>query len=308
MKTPTISAKTDLNSLPWVQKLHLERLNPLLLMITGLVLLILLMLTLFLGGVSHKDNEAALEQASQTMGQVSSLVQDFRRVLEDQQVQELAAMAVANPEQFDNLRQYLSGRIPELIDARLFDPQLDGLRATELDPYGYAVLNMLLQTESGIAPLQIHGTGAQAYLAMTVKIGEADSPLAYLLVKANPSAFLSAFKASLPEPGGLVLDQYNGRFTPTMISALATPISSKEHLVWLRVPASLFRVGVVQEAQASSSMGILRPVLLVLGIILLVLGAALKLRPLQAPLVLEEDPEEIEAPDDPDPIQMMTWS
>ncbi len=300
MKIPTVIAKTDLNSLPGVQKLHLERLNPLLLMTGGLVLLVAFMLTLFLGGVSHQDNQAAMEQATQTMGQVSSLVQDFRRVMEDEQVQELAEMAVANPGQFDNLRQYLNGRIPELIDVRLFDTQLDGLRATDLGPFGYAVLDMLLETETGLAPLQIHGTGTDAYMAMTVRIGPADSAQAYLLVKVSPHAFLTAFKASLPQPGRFVLDQYNGRFQPTVISPLAKSLSSKEHLVWLRVPASLFRIGVVQEAQASSSMGVLRPVLLIAGIVLLVLGAALKLRPLQPPLELEEDPEEIEPPDEPE--------
>lgn len=300
MNIPTINAKTDLNSLPWVSKLHLERFNPMLLIVVGTVLLVSLVLTLFLGGASHQDNEAALEKATQTMGQVSSLVQDFRRVLEDQQVQELAAMAVANPGQFENLRQYLTGRIPELLEARLFEPQLDELRATDLGPYGYAVLNMLLETESGLAPLQIHGVGADAYLAMTVRIEDAGATQAYLLIKVKPSTFLSAFKASLPEPGSFVLDQYNGRFQPTMISPLAKSLSSKEHLVWLRVPASLFRVGVVQEVQASSSMGVLRPLLLIVGIFFLVLGAALKLRPLQAPLELEEDPEEIESLDDTD--------
>ncbi|MCW8926709.1 MAG: phosphomannomutase/phosphoglucomutase [Xanthomonadales bacterium] len=293
----TINIKTNLNSLPWVKKLHLDRVKPMLLIFIGLVLLVSLSLTLFLGGASHEDNEKALEAAKQTMGQVSSLVQDFRRVLEDQQVQELAAIAVANPERFANLRQYLNGRIPELIDARLFDTQLGELRATDLGPYGYAVLDMLLETESGFAPLQIHGTGEDAYLAMTVRIGEADSPLAYLLVRVKPSTFLST---SLQKPGSFVLDQYNGRFQPTLLSPLARPLTSKEHLVWLRVPASLFRIGVVQEIQASSSMGVLRPVLLVAGIFLLVLGAALKLRPIQAPLELKEDPEEIEPPDDSD--------
>jgi len=295
MKTPTINVKTSLNSLPWVKKLHLELLKPMLLVVIGLVLLGSFALTLFLGGASHEDNEKALEQASQTIGQVSSLVQDFRRVLEDQQVQELAAMAVANPGQFENLRRYLSGRIPELIDARLFDTQLGELRATELGPYGYAVLDMLLETASSFAPLQIHGTGEDAYLAMTVRIGEANAPLAYLLVRVKPSAFLST---ALQSPGSFVLDQYNGRFQPTIISPLARTLSSQEHLVWLRVPASLFRIGVIQEIQASDSMGVLRPVLLVAGIFFLVLGVALKLRPLQAPLELEEDPQEIEPPDD----------
>jgi len=298
MKTPKFNVKTDLNRLPGVYKLHLERLNPLVLMICGIVSFVLLVLSLMLGGASRSHNQEVLDRAKMTMGRVSGVVQDFRRVLDDEQVQELAAMAVERPEQFENLKQYVNGRIPELIEVRLFEPGLDDMRATDLGPFGYAVLDMLLETQTGLAPLQIHGTGAEAYLAMTVRIGETESPMGYLLIKVDPSVFLSAFMASLPEPGSFVLDQYNGRFTPTMISPLSKPVSSKEHLVWLRVPASLFRVGVVQKVTVSSSMGFLRPVLFVAGVILLVVGVALKLRPLQQPLELQKDPEEIEALDE----------
>jgi phosphomannomutase/phosphoglucomutase len=298
MNTPKINIRTDLNRLPGVSKLHLERLNPLVLIISGIVLLMLLAASLMLGGASQSDNLAALERAKLTMSRVGGVVQDFRRILDDQQVQELAVMAVEKPDQFDNLQQYLNGRIPELIEARIFEPGLDDLRATDLGPFGYAILDMLLKTGSGFAPLQIHGAGEDAYLAMTVRIGETESSLGYLFIRMKPSAFMTAFMASLPEPGSFVLDQYNGRFTPTMISPLATPMSSREHLVWLRIPASLFRVGVVQKATASNSMGILRPILFVAGVIFLVVGVALKLWPLQQPLELQEDPEDIETPDD----------
>jgi len=296
MKIPKVKliAKSDLNRLPGVQKLHLERLNPLLVIMTGVVLLVLLAVMLFTGGASQKDNEAELNRAKQTMSQVSDLVQIFRRVLDDQQVHELAVIAVADRDKLSNLQQYMSGRIPELAEIKLFDPELYKLRAKDLEPFGYTVLDMLLTAKSGQAPLQIHGVGAESYLTTAVQIVDKESPVAYLLIKASSDAFISAFKASLPEPGGFVLDQYNGRFRPTMISSLAAEPKSTERIAWLRVPASLFRIGVVQEIGASSSLDFLRPVFFISGLVLLVMGVVLRLWPLQAPEELNEDPVQIQ--------------
>ena len=54
-----------------LQKLHLERLNPWVLIGVGFVLLAILSGLLFLGGGSQKGNEESLEQARQTISQVS---------------------------------------------------------------------------------------------------------------------------------------------------------------------------------------------------------------------------------------------
>ena len=124
MKLPKITANTDLNRLPGVQKLRLERVNPMLLVIVGAVLLLVMVLMLFIGGSSQQDNEVALNRAQQSLGQVRDLVKGFRRVLEDQQVQELAVMAAAEPDKLPNLQQYLSGRIPDLIEVKLHGPEL----------------------------------------------------------------------------------------------------------------------------------------------------------------------------------------
>ena len=68
-----------------------------------------------------------------------------------------------------------------------------------------------------------------------------------------------------------------------------------EHIIWLRIPSALFRIGVVQRVRASSSLGVLRPLIFITGLILLSLGVMLKLRPYQPPVELSEDPLQIEA-------------
>ena len=299
MKSPKlkINGKKGLSGLPDLRKLHLERLNPLLLIASGAVLLLVLAVLLFAGGNSQQENDATLKRAKQTMGQVGSVVQNLRRVLEDQQVQELALIAAADPGKLSNLQQYVGGRIPDLIELDLFGTDLDALRAADLEPFGYAVLDMLITaSESGIAPAQLHGKGAEAYLSMAVRVGDEASPTAYMMAKVKPGVLTSAFEASLPGPGAFALEQYNGRFKPARISKLAATPSSDEHVVWIRIPASLFRIGVVQGVGATKSLGIFRLLFFIAGLVLLSFGLMLKFRPYQPPEELEEDPVQIAAP------------
>ena len=299
MKAPKlkINEKMDLSDLLDVRKLHLERLNPLVLIASGVVLLLVLAVLLFAGGNSQQENDATLKRAKQTMGQVGGVIQNLRRALEDQQVQELAVIAAADPGKLSNLQQYVGGRIPDLIELSLFGTNLDSLRATELGPSGYAVLDMLLTaSESGIAPAQIHGKGEEAYLSMAVRVGDEKSPAAYMLAKVNPGILTSAFEASLPEAGAFALEQHNGRFKPATISKLAASPNSAERVVWIRIPASLFRIGVVQGVGATKTLGVFRLLFFIVGLILLVFGLLLKFRPYQPPEELEEDPVQIEPP------------
>jgi len=282
-----------------LQSLHLERVNPLHLIGAGSVLLIILALMLFAGGTSQSDNEEILQRAQQSMSQVGGVVQNFRRLLDDQQVQELAAIASSNPDKLASLRQYISGRLPDLIDIKLFKTDLDKLRAADLGEYGYAVLDMLMVADrAGVAPAQIHGKAENAYLAMTVRVGDEASPLGYLMVMVKPDAILSAFSASLPDDGVFALDQFNGRVRPTELRGMAEPPTQSERIYWVRIPDSLLRVGVIQAIRASNSGGLLSALILIVGLILVSLGVMLKFRPYQPPSEIEEEPEQTDAESD----------
>jgi len=282
-------------SLRGLQGLHLERLNPMIMIAVGGALLVLLASLFFVGGGSQRDNDAMLDQARQTFSQVSGTIQDFRRVLEDPQVQELAAMAGADREKLLSLRQYISDRIPVLIEVTLFEPDLSRLRGNDMGPFGYAVLDMLMKAEEdGQAPVQVHGKGDEAYLAMAVRVGDVESPAAYLLLKISPAAITTVFNASLPKAGMFALDQGNGRFAPTKIVNLAEAPSATQRLAYLRVPGALLRIGVLQTTRVSSGGGLVRPVLFVAGLLLFALGLLLKLRPFEPLQELEEDPVQIE--------------
>lgn len=278
-----------------LEKLHLERINPMLLIGVGAALLALLASLFLLGGGSQKNNEDRLEQARQTISQVSGSIKSYRRVLVDQQVQELAVIAASDRDKLLNLQQYMQGRIPELIEMTLFEPDINHLRGRDMGPFGYAVLDMLMNArESGLAPVQVHGQGAEAYLALATRVGDAELPAGYLLVKVELSGITTIFKASIPEPGMFSLDQFNGRFAPTKIANLKEPPSARQGVDYMRVPGALLRIGVVRDTRISNGGGVGRFLLLVFGLLLLALGLLLKFRPYEVATGLEEDPAQIE--------------
>jgi len=271
--------------------------NPILLIVGGALALALALILYLEGGTTQKANEETLKQAKQAMGQVTGYVTKFHQVLEDQQVQELATNSATDPDQLSSLQQLVSERIPNLIDINMFPADLLNLRATDLEPFGYAVLDMLLDAEeSGLAPVQIHGEGDPSYLAVVVRVGDQESPTGYLMAKVKPDELVSAFRAALPEPGIFALDQYKGRFKPMTLSGLATEPSASKPLNWIRVPSTLFRVGFTQGDNTSNSFDTFRPVIFITGLILLALGLLIKFRPRKTTLELLEDPIQGDAP------------
>jgi phosphomannomutase/phosphoglucomutase len=65
-------------------------------------------------------------------------------------------------------------------------------------------------------------------------------------------------------------------------------------VTWLRIPAALFRIGFLQSVGASTSMGILRPMFFIVGLLLFCLGVMLKLRPYHPPEEPAAEPDEPE--------------
>ena len=311
MNSPQTKLKStaEMGNSAQLQKLHLERLNPMMLMAGGAILLVILAVMLFAGGTSQKDNEQILERAQESMSQVGGVVQSFRRVLEDQQVQELAVIATTNPDKLSNLQQYVSGRLPGLVGIELFGNKPDRLRASELGKFGYAVLDMLMTSaEAGLAPAQIHGKGENAYLAMAVSVGAVDSPSGYLLVMVKTDNIISAFRSSLPDAGVFALDQFNGRARPYELSGLASPPTDSERVFWIRIPDSLLRVGVIQAIRATNSAGVLTILTFIFGLVSLSLGVMLELRPYKPPPELEESLEEdLPPPDSGDSAESQTF-
>ncbi len=290
MDTKLDSAKI----LSLANKLHLGKLKPRTLIVAGVLLLLVLAVMLLLAGNGPQDNQEALADAQKSLKQLTASVQGVRRALQDQQVQELAAIAVTDPDKMKSLRQYVGGRVAQLIDLQLYEPDIETLRGGDMGPYGYALLDMLITARSnGLAPAQIHGQGKDAYLALAVRVGDAKSPKGYLLARVKPDTLFADFKQSLPRPGIFALSQYNGRFPSTKLLDFAKPPQPGKRVAWMKVPGALLRIGVMQDMGNHEFGGFLHALLFVFGLLLLGLGILLKLRPPVGPEELREDPLQI---------------
>ncbi len=242
-----LTGKIELGNLIALLRKHLGRSKPLLLMVPDALLLIVLLVLLLTAGTSQQDSDEFYQQAEQTMRQVSATVQEFRRALRDSELQELAVNAVVDQASLPGLPQHISDHLPGFIGVDLYGIELNLLRFGEMGPFSFALFDMLLAaSETGISPLQIHGEGNDAYLAMAVQIGNAESPQAYLLVKLEPALLTRVFHASLPTAGVYALYQHNGLFMPTRIAEFVVEPTTSEWVSWLLIPGSFLRAGVTQ--------------------------------------------------------------
>jgi phosphomannomutase/phosphoglucomutase len=294
-----MNIKKILNLTVILRKLSLDRLNPLILIGIGAVLLTFLVVLLLTGDDGKDTSSEELSKAQLSLTTVKDLIQGYRRVLLDSQVQEMAANAASDPKSLVNLEQYVSGRVQDFAELRLFDTRFYELKGEDLGPFGFALLDMIFAaSETGTADAQIHGVGESAYLALAVRVGDEASPVGFLLLKLKTAGLVAAFNNSTSSSGAGVMDQYNGRFSPTVISGSPVSPSQSSQITWLHVPGTLFRVGVSQSKKVKASDGILHFILLLLGVLLTGTGIYLKIRPPGPVMELAEDP--VASPGDED--------
>jgi len=281
--------KVDRATMVILQKLHLERLRPLVSIALGLILLVALAFLLFAGANDQNKNTTALVEAKQVMNKMGVAVQTVRQVLEDEQMQGLAALAALDVSKAPGFEQYVKNRLQGVKKVQLFSPDISALRGPDLGPYGYAVLDMLLSAaEGGLIPAQIHGKGTQASVVIVERVVKDDRPVAYMLVSLSPDFIRKVFNSALPRHEEFSLAQYNGRFSATPIIDMAIKPASDQRVTWIMIPGTLFQVGVVQSIGIFEPPGFLFPFLLVSGLTFLILGIFLMLFPYQPPQPMED--------------------
>jgi hypothetical protein len=139
--------------------------SPLLLIVLGVLFTLSGAVSLFSGGGGAESGKA-FEQGKRAMDQVRGSVQTMVRVLRDEKVASLAALALDTPENSPELRQYLAGRISDFRDFRLFPSDAYLVEAAELGDNGWILLDMFnVANASGIAPLQIIPEGSEQVVA-----------------------------------------------------------------------------------------------------------------------------------------------
>jgi phosphomannomutase len=269
--------------------------NPMLYMIIGLALMLMMAVLLFSGSKDEISSTKAFDQGRRAVAQLSDSVTVFQQILQDEQVATLAEMAMKDPETRPELSQYLSGRISEFREARLFTPNAYLTEADEVGENAWIIIDMLMMArEHGIAPLQFLNVGGEPVVAGLVAFGATEKPAGYLMVMVEKELVLSGFNMTMPLGGYIALEQTNGQFSPDVISAYGDEGQSVFGFSRINVPGSLLRVAVPRGAGDTLFGDFQRLLVFLLGALLLTFGVIKRQRALHPVAELKEDPTALE--------------
>jgi len=199
-----------------------------------------------------RESAQAMREGQAALDQLLKPVQDLDRVFHDEQVLLLAARAIENPDAVADLNSYLTGRISEIREARVFGSNLDTVNPAELGPNGFAIFDMLLNLQDDIDPrLQIHHTVEPPVMVDAVRIKADDALAGYLVVSLDPEFFLSHFDPEYSGLGYIGLSQYNGRQPANKLRAVGDPSLVGEIPDRQSVPGTMMRIEFPQPHQPS---------------------------------------------------------
>ena len=185
----------------------------------------------------------AAAEGHQAVEQLMQPIQSMKRVLADEQVQNLAVRAVENPETVSDLFSYLNGRMSQISEVSVFGSDLSAVRPLELGPNGFAILDMIQSALSGNQSLmQIHGVfqPPQMFDAMAIKSGQ--DIIGAMVVKLDPEYLLATFNPEYSSIGFVRLSQYNGRQQPSNLKEFGDASLVGEFPEKIPVPGTLFRI------------------------------------------------------------------
>ncbi len=192
---------------------------------------------------SRQATSLVTSQQQEAVDQLEKPVQALKRVMSDEQVQALAARAIAAPATEGDLKSYLSGRINEISEVRVFGSNLASVDPGKLGLNGYAVLDMLLNLQENRHPqLQLHNSLVPPQMVDAVRIMSGDDLVGYMVVSLEPDYLLSHFNPDYSVLGYIGLSQYNGRQAPNLLAETGDHSLVGEVPQRQSVPGTLFRI------------------------------------------------------------------
>ncbi|NND44424.1 MAG: phosphomannomutase/phosphoglucomutase [Xanthomonadales bacterium] len=249
-------------------------------------------LMLFSGSSGERNLGKAQEQGERAVRQVSQYIQSVQRLLQDEQVTELAAMALESPEREAELQQYLGGRLREVQEVSLYPANAYLMPVSQFGEQAWIRMDMMLSArKAGVAPVQLMPHGEEQHLAGMVAIRDGEQELGFLMVTATTENLLSSFNMTLPAGGFIALQQLNGRFAPTVVRSYGDRSAVTNGLTRLTVPGSLLRIAIPRPAPPASFGAMERIMIFLLGALLLTFGVIKRQRALHPVAELKADPE-----------------
>jgi phosphomannomutase/phosphoglucomutase len=237
--------------------------------LAGAVLVILTVWMLVQDSSRFRGVSEALSEGQLAVTQVGDVVRSLEQLLVEEQVQALAARAIADASKLGDLQSYLAGRRGEISGVSVFGPDPEAIDPSTLGPNGYAVLDMLYESAAGKNPdLQLHATLQPPTMVNAVRVTQGDQRVGFLVVGISPEHILSSFNPNVSELGFVRLTQYNGRQPATVLKEAGEPGRLGDIPDRLSVPGTLFRIEIPQQRHTGLLSGSLAIVLILLGLAL----------------------------------------
>jgi phosphomannomutase len=211
--------------------------------ILGLALVVVGLLSWVRDNIESGRSEDILAQAAVVTGQIQAECDAIHALVTDREIQGLAIAALDNEGALETLKETLRGRSSQVRDARVYGPNLIELDAGSLGPNGFAVLDTLFEaSETGRAPLQLHGADSDRELVSTVRLESAAGAVGFLVVTMDATEVLSSFAPGEPEGGYLAFKQFNGRQGMTELAVVGDVALAGQFPEASFVSGTLFRV------------------------------------------------------------------
>jgi phosphomannomutase/phosphoglucomutase len=170
-------------------------------------------------------------------------VQSLKRILNSEQVQNLAVRELENPETTGDLFAYVNGRMNQITAVDTYSTDLSILEPSDMGLNGFAVFDMIYSALEGNQSLmQIHQVLQPSQMVDAVPIKSGDEIVGIIVVTFDPAYILSSFDPTYSSLGVIRLAQNNGRQPLTILREFGDPGMLGEVPDRLVVPGSMFRL------------------------------------------------------------------
>ena len=223
-----------------------KRVSVPLIMALGLFGLLVTSLAVWLKFSDWREIGATSQAQTEGLQAVEDLVRPveaLKRIMNDDQVQALAARALDDSGKVADLEAYLSGRVSELSGVRVFGTDVASVKPADLGPNGFALYEMAvltIDTEKGLT--QMHYVLEPPRLHDSAVIRKDGEVIGVMVLALDPAYLLSSYNPSHEVLGVVRLTQYNGRQPLSQIGQWGDTNLLGEVPERIPVPGTLFRV------------------------------------------------------------------
>jgi phosphomannomutase/phosphoglucomutase len=248
--------------------------TPLPYLLAGLAVLALAAYLQFGGSAEARRSDNARSEAQALSESLRPPIVALQSLVRDPQTLELAAAALASPAKEAELRAFLQGRNPALVDVHIYDPQVFMIDLGSVGENGYILLDMMASAaDQGVAPVQFIRPDGDALLTTAASVVSNEQLQGFVVLFADAGQLLQRFSLDSPLAGYVALEHRAGGNTPFRLKEVGAGPPVGFNLQRIIIPGSMFQVVVPQSSEVAVFSERQQQLLALIGVLLLLAGA-----------------------------------